>query len=44
LLQTKIKDSYLHPTFITEVTRPMKLDDIIDQEVQKLSGKLPINI
>ena len=38
LLQTKIKDAYLHPTFISDVTRPMKLDDIIDQEVQKLSG------
>jgi len=25
-------------TFISEVTRPMKLDHIIDNEVQKLSG------
>jgi translation initiation factor RLI1 len=40
LLQTKIKDAYLHPTFVSEVARPMKLDDIIDQDVQKLSGLL----
>lgn len=38
LLQTKIKDAYLHPTFVSDVTKPMKLEDIIDQEVQKLSG------
>ena len=38
LLQTRIKDAYLHPQFVSDVARPMKLDDIIDQEVQKLSG------
>lgn len=38
LLQTRIKDAYLHSAFVSDVARPMKLDDIIDQEVQKLSG------
>jgi len=38
LLHTKIKDTYLHPQFMTDVTKPLQLENIIDQEVQHLSG------
>lgn len=38
LLNTKVKDAWMTPTFIAEVTKPMNLDNIIDNEVQKLSG------
>jgi len=37
-LQTKIKDAYLHPQFVTDVTKPLQIEAIIDQEVQHLSG------
>jgi ATP-binding cassette, sub-family E, member 1 len=38
LLQKKIKDAYLHPQFQSDVTKPLHLDAVIDQEVQHLSG------
>lgn len=38
LLHEKIRDAYIHPQFITDVMKPMKIDDIMDQEVQNLSG------
>ncbi|KAH3756908.1 ABC transporter E family member 2 [Pelomyxa schiedti] len=38
LLQTKIRDTYLHPQFVSDVTKPLLLDTIIDQNVQNLSG------
>lgn len=38
LLHDKIRDAYIHPQFVADVMRPMKIDDIIDQEVQNLSG------
>jgi ATP-binding cassette subfamily E protein 1 len=38
LLHTKIRDTYLHPTFVTEVTKPLQLEAIIDHEVTQLSG------
>jgi len=38
LLHDKIRDAYIHPQFITDVMKPMKIDDIMDQEVQNLSG------
>lgn len=38
LLQKKIKDAYLHPQFQSDVTKPLQLEAIIDQEVQHLSG------
>eukprot|EP01105_Mastigella_eilhardi_P027156 TRINITY_DN8226_c0_g1_i1.p1 TRINITY_DN8226_c0_g1~~TRINITY_DN8226_c0_g1_i1.p1 ORF type:complete len:610 (-),score=189.09 TRINITY_DN8226_c0_g1_i1:129-1958(-) len=38
LLQTKIRDAYLHPQFQTDVTKPLQLDVIIDQQVLNLSG------
>ena len=34
----KIKASYLSPQFQTDVYKPLKIDDFIDQEVQNLSG------
>eukprot|EP01118_Nematostelium_gracile_P013243 TRINITY_DN497_c0_g1_i1.p1 TRINITY_DN497_c0_g1~~TRINITY_DN497_c0_g1_i1.p1 ORF type:complete len:608 (+),score=180.75 TRINITY_DN497_c0_g1_i1:77-1900(+) len=38
LLQQRIKDAYTHPQFMTDVTRPMQIESIIDQPVQQLSG------
>lgn len=38
LLHEKIRDSYIHPQFVADVMRPLKIDDIMDQEVQNLSG------
>ena len=34
----KIRSSFLHPQFQTDVCKPLRIDDIIDQEVQNLSG------
>ncbi len=33
LLQMRIRDAYLHPQFVTDVTKPMMIDEIIDQQV-----------
>lgn len=38
LLHEKIRDAYMHPQFIADVMKPMKIEEIIDQEVQNLSG------
>lgn len=38
LMHEKIRDAYIHPQFMADVMRPLKIDDIIDQEVQNLSG------
>lgn len=38
LLHDKIRDSYVHPQFVADVMRPLKIEDIMDQEVQNLSG------
>jgi ATP-binding cassette subfamily E protein 1 len=38
LLHAKIGGSYMHPQFVTDVMRPMNIEDIIDQEVKNLSG------
>lgn len=38
LLHDKIRDAYVHPQFVTDVMKPLKMDDIMDQEVQNLSG------
>jgi ATP-binding cassette, sub-family E, member 1 len=34
----KIKAAFLNPQFQTDVYKPLKMDDFIDQEVQNLSG------
>ncbi|PWN88395.1 P-loop containing nucleoside triphosphate hydrolase protein [Acaromyces ingoldii] len=38
LLLKQIKMSFMHPQFNTDVVKPMQLDNIIDQDVQTLSG------
>jgi len=38
LLNRKIRDSYMHPQFASDVTKPLQLEAIIDQEVTNLSG------
>lgn len=38
LLHSKIRDAYVHPQFVADVMKPLRIDDIIDQEVQNLSG------
>ena len=38
LLHDRIRDAYIHPQFIADVMKPMDIDNIIDQELQNLSG------
>lgn len=38
LFLKKIKAAYLSPQFQTDVYKPLRIDDFIDQEVQNLSG------
>lgn len=38
LLHEKIRDAYIHPQFIADVMKPMRIEEIMDQEVQNLSG------
>ena len=38
LFLKKIKASFLNPQFQTDVYKPLKIEDFIDQEVQNLSG------
>mmetsp|Transcript_15702 Transcript_15702/g.53620 ORF Transcript_15702/g.53620 Transcript_15702/m.53620 type:complete len:624 (+) Transcript_15702:215-2086(+) len=38
LLQKKIRDAFLHPQFNTDVIRPLKIEQLLDQEVVNLSG------
>ncbi|CAH1778446.1 unnamed protein product [Owenia fusiformis] len=38
LLHEKIRDSYIHPQFITDVIKPLQMEMLYDQEVQNLSG------
>jgi ATP-binding cassette subfamily E protein 1 len=38
LLIKRIKGAFLDPTFQTDVIKPMMLENIMDQEVQTLSG------
>uniref|UniRef100_A0A8C4YEX3 ATP binding cassette subfamily E member 1 n=1 Tax=Gopherus evgoodei TaxID=1825980 RepID=A0A8C4YEX3_9SAUR len=38
LLHEKIRDAYTHPQFVTDVMKPLQIENIIDQEVQTLSG------
>merc|ERR1711959_200685 len=37
-MMMKIKDAYMHPQFRADVTKPMLIEQIKDQEVQHLSG------
>eukprot|EP00611_Tribonema_gayanum_P028634 TRINITY_DN7419_c0_g1_i1.p1 TRINITY_DN7419_c0_g1~~TRINITY_DN7419_c0_g1_i1.p1 ORF type:complete len:636 (-),score=267.21 TRINITY_DN7419_c0_g1_i1:595-2502(-) len=38
LLHKRIRDAYVHPQFVTDVLRPLNIEDIIDNDVQNLSG------
>lgn len=38
LLHNKIRDSYVHPQFVSDVIKPLQVDYIMDQEVLNLSG------
>ncbi len=38
LLHLKIPGSYTHPMFVSDVMKPMKIEEIIDQTVKNLSG------
>lgn len=38
LLYEKIRDAWLHPQFMTDVTKPMNIDPLLDQQVRHLSG------
>merc|ERR1711976_324735 len=38
LLHAKIQKAYVHPQFIADVIKPLKVTEIFDQEVQNLSG------
>lgn len=38
LLHKRIRDAYVHPQFISDVMKPLVMDNIIDNGVQNLSG------
>jgi ATP-binding cassette subfamily E protein 1 len=38
LLHKRIRDSYVHPQFVSDVMKPLVIDNIIDNGVQTLSG------
>mmetsp|Transcript_13682 Transcript_13682/g.25328 ORF Transcript_13682/g.25328 Transcript_13682/m.25328 type:complete len:626 (+) Transcript_13682:89-1966(+) len=38
LLQKKIKAAMSHPTFQTDVVKPMRIEELLDQPIQQLSG------
>jgi translation initiation factor RLI1 len=38
LFYAKIKEAYLHPQFISDVIKPLNIENIVDQEVKNLSG------
>ena len=40
LLHKKIRDTFMHPQFNTDVSKPLQLEPLLDQEVVNLSGTL----
>ncbi len=38
MLHSKVKGALGHPSFVTEVLKPMNLEDLMDQPLQQLSG------
>ena len=38
LLHQRIRDAYTHPQFISDVMKPLLIEQLMDQEVQNLSG------
>lgn len=39
LFHTKIREAFCHPQFLTDVVKPLQIDQLLDQQVQNLSGK-----
>ena len=40
LLHEKIRDAYMHQQFLSDVMKPLKIEELYDQEIQNLSGTL----
>ncbi len=38
LLHSKVHEAFVHPQFTSDVTKPLNIENIIDQEVMNLSG------
>jgi ATP-binding cassette, sub-family E, member 1 len=38
LLHARIREAYIHPQFVSDVMKPLVMDNIIDNNVQTLSG------
>jgi ATP-binding cassette subfamily E protein 1 len=38
LMHKRIRDTYMHPQFVSDVIKPMRIEELFDQEVQNLSG------
>ena len=38
LLHKRIRDSYIHPQFVSDVMKPLKVEELFDHGVQTLSG------
>lgn len=38
LFHTKIREAFCHPQFLTDVVKPLQIDQLLDQQVQVLSG------
>lgn len=38
LLHEKIRDAYMHPQFVSDVVKPLQIEQLMDQQVQHLSG------
>lgn len=38
LLHQRIRDSYMHPQFVSDVMKPLLIEQLMDQEVVNLSG------
>ncbi|CAA7016763.1 unnamed protein product [Microthlaspi erraticum] len=37
-LHDKIRDAYVHPQFMSDVVRPLQIEELLDQQICKLSG------
>jgi len=38
LFHEKIRDAYMHPQFVSDVVKPLQIEQLMDQQVQHLSG------
>ncbi len=37
LLHEKIRDAYIHPQFVTDVIKPLQIEQLFDQEVKSVT-------